>query len=61
LNRFACVFYQHRYNFGVNIFGCEGVLPQVVVTSTEEVILEYIRNQDVEEYQKVDNFTLGEF
>jgi putative transposase len=28
---------------------------------TDEVILEYIRNQDVEEHQKVDNFTLGEF
>jgi putative transposase len=28
---------------------------------TDEVILEYIRNQDVEEHQKMDNFTLGEF
>ena len=28
---------------------------------TDEVILEYIKHQDVEERQKGDNFTLGEF
>jgi putative transposase len=28
---------------------------------TDEVIIEYIQNQDIEENQKNDNFTLGEF
>jgi putative transposase len=28
---------------------------------TDEVILEYIKNQDIEERQKADNFTVGEF
>ena len=28
---------------------------------TDEVIIEYIKNQDMEERQKGDNFTLGEF
>jgi putative transposase len=28
---------------------------------TDEVIIEYIKNQDIEEHQKGDNFTLGEF
>ena len=28
---------------------------------TDEVIIEYIKNQDIEEHQKADNFTLGEF
>jgi putative transposase len=28
---------------------------------TDEVIIEYIKHQDVEERQKADNFTLGEF
>ena len=28
---------------------------------TDEVIIEYIKNQDIEERQKADNFTLGEF
>lgn len=28
---------------------------------TDEVIIEYIQNQDIEENQKNDNFILGEF
>ncbi len=28
---------------------------------TDEVIIEYIKNQAIEERQKADNFTLGEF
>ena len=28
---------------------------------TDEVIIEYIKNQDVEENQKADNFRVGDF
>ncbi|TEB08966.1 Transposase IS200 like protein [Pelotomaculum sp. FP] len=28
---------------------------------TDEIIMEYIKNQDIEENQKPDNFTLGDF
>lgn len=28
---------------------------------TDEVIIEYMKNQDIEENQKIDNFTVDEF